>query len=74
MIYPKGIEKERFTHTQIAQKVIDMGYGVNFIAVAIGMLTDIYCDLDGWVGKYANDMEAIARKAVHTLAEEEESE
>ena len=58
-----------YTHTQIAQKIVDMGEGVDFIAIAIGMLSDIRCDLDGWVGRYARDMDALRRKAIHSLEE-----
>ena len=61
-----------YTHTQIAQKIVDMGKGVDFIAIAIGMLSNIHCDLDGWVGYYARDMQALKRKAIHTLEEEKE--
>jgi hypothetical protein len=49
-----------------------MGYGVGFITIAIGMISNKYCDLDGHVGDYASNMKAIARKAIHTLQEEEE--
>lgn len=59
-----------YTHTEIANKIIDMGMARNFIAIAIGMLENRYCDLDGWVGKYAKDMDAIKRKAMHELDEE----
>ncbi len=58
-----------YTRTQIAQKIVDMGKGVDFIAIAIGMLSDIRCDLDGKVGYYANDMQALERKAIHLLEE-----
>lgn len=67
-----GVGKDEFTHTQIAQKIVDMGYGVDFITIAIGMLSNQRCDLDGKVGEYASDMEAIARKAIYTLQEEKE--
>ncbi len=67
-----GVDENEFTHTQIAQKIIDMGYGVGFITIAIGMISNNRCDLDGKVGEYASDMEAIARKAIYTLQEEKE--
>lgn len=67
-----GVGEDEFTHTQIAQKIIDMGSGVGFITIAIGMISDMRCDLDGRVSKYASDMEAIARKAIYTLREEKE--
>lgn len=60
-----------YTHTAIANRIIEMGLGKNFISIALGMLNDPYCDLDGRVSKYANDMAAIARKAEHELEEEE---
>lgn len=61
-----------YTHTQIAQKIVDMKKGVEFIAIAIGMLSDISCDLDGRVSYYARDMQALKRKAIHSLKEEED--
>lgn len=66
-----GVGEDEFTHTQIAQKIIDMGCGVGFITIAIGMISNKYCDLDGHVGDYASNMKAIARKAIYTLQEEE---
>ena len=69
----KGSEDvTEFTHMQIAQRIIDMGKGADFIAIALGMLNDVRCDLDGKVGVYANNMNAIARKAIYELLEEEE--
>ena len=66
-----GVDADEFTHTPIAQKIIDMGYGVGFITIAIGMISNKHCDLDGWVGEYASNMKANARKAIYTLQEEE---
>ena len=69
----KGSEDvTEFTHMQIAQRIVDMGKGADFIAIALGMLNDVRCDLDGKVRVYANDMNAIARKAIYELLEEEE--
>lgn len=70
--YPRDVKKDVYTHTKIAQKIIDMGYGVKFIAIAIGMLSDRDCDLNGQVGYYVKDMDAITRKAIHTLIEDKE--
>lgn len=60
-----------YTDTQIAQRIIDDGLGKNFITIALGMLKDPCCDLDGRVSKYANDMAALKRRAVHELEENE---
>ena len=69
----KGSEDvTEFTHMQIAQRIVDMGKGADFIAIALGMLNDVRCDLDGKVRVYANDMNAIARKAIYELLEEKE--
>ena len=69
----KGSEDvTEFTHMQIAQRIVDMGKGADFIAIALGMLNDVRCDLDGKVGYYANNMNAIARKAIYELLEEKE--
>ena len=57
--------------SKVAQKIIDMGLAKNFIAITVGMLDDYRCDLDGHVAYYANDLQAIKRKAVHELEEEE---
>lgn len=50
------------------------GFAKNFIAIALGMLEDPFCDLDGRVSRYANDMDALKRKAVHELDEMRENE
>ena len=58
------------SHTAIANKIVEMGKAKDFIAIAIGMLKDPFCDLNGRVGRYANDMDAIVRRAEHELDEE----
>ncbi len=60
------------TDSRIAQKIIDIGLAKNFIALAVGMLNNPCCDLDGEVGRYAYHMQAIKRKAVHEIEEENE--
>ena len=58
------------TYTRIAEHMVEAGYAENFIAIALGMLNDGNCDLDGRVSKYANDMAALMRKAIHEMEEE----
>lgn len=60
----------KYTDTQIANKIIEIGKAKDFICICLGMLHDYRCDLDGSVSMYANDMDAIARKAIHLLNEE----
>jgi len=60
-----------YYHGTVADKIIEMGKAKDFITIAIGMLNNPRCDLDGAVGKYANDMDAIVRRAEHELDEEE---
>lgn len=59
----------KYTHSEIAEYMVLSGYAKNFIAIALGMLDDTDCDLNGWTAKYANDMDALKRKAVHELNE-----
>lgn len=62
---------EKYWDMDIAKKIVDMGLGANFIAIGIGMVNDDRCDLDGAVGKYASAMQALVRKALYALEEEE---
>lgn len=59
----------KYTHSEIAEYMVLSGYAKNFIAIALGMLDDRNCDLNGWTAKYANDMQALKRKAIHELDE-----
>lgn len=61
-----------YSHMTIADRIIEMGKAKDFIAIAIGMLNDPCCDLDGRVSRYARDMDAIVRRAEHELDEEDE--
>ena len=58
------------THTKIAEHMIEAGYAKDFIAIALGMLDDPRCDLDGRVSDYANDLAALMKKAIHEMEEE----
>ena len=60
----------KYTDTQIANKIVEIGKAKDFICICLGMLGDISCDLDGHIATYANDMDALKRKAIHLLDEE----
>ena len=60
------------THTRIAEHMIEADYAKNFITIALGMLNDRNCDLNGRTAKYANDMAALMKKAIHEMEELEE--
>ena len=59
-----------YTDTAIARHISQSEYCVNFIAIALGMLKDRNCDLNGHIAAYANDMSALKRKAIHEMEEE----
>ena len=61
----------KYYHGTIADKISEMGEAREFIIIAIGMLNDSRCDLDGPNAMYANDMDDIVRRAEHELDEEE---
>lgn len=58
-----------YTDSEIAEYMILSGFAKNFITIALGMLDNPFCDLNGRVSRYANDMDALKRKAIHELDE-----
>lgn len=58
-----------YTHSKIAEQMVLSGYAKNFIAIALGMLDDRDCDLNGKIARYAGNMDALKRKAIHELDE-----
>ena len=60
----------KYSDTAIARHISESKYSVNFIAIALGMMNDRECDLNGRIAVYVNDMSALKRKAIHEMEEE----
>ena len=58
-----------YTYTKIAEHMIDAGYAKDFITIALQMLDNPYCDLNGRVGGYANDMLALKERALNEMGD-----
>lgn len=57
-------EDDRFTYRQVAQKVMDMGCGVDLITIVMKYIHDPYGDMDGG---YAMQMCELIKKAIRAL-------
>ena len=60
-----------YTDMAIARHIAGSKYCINFIAIALGMLKDRECDLNGHIVAYADDMSALKRKAMHEMEEDQ---